>query len=539
MVAPVYATDLTTQSDADSAAGWTRIGTGNPISDTTFAIQGTQAIERTLNSGTSGAVHDNGSAIDLTGGNHIWVWAIMPAPGVADTLANGGVGISIGDGSANYVLFHVEGAETYKDSGRTGQCYPVSFVNTANVTAPYRSLVGSPTAAPNFAGAECTVSGKAKFAIDAVRVGTGGYTVDGEVADPATWSGFSTENSTSANTWGILIDLEGSLLLQGTFAIGRNSAGTAAACYFEEDNIDVKAVDTVHSSAGFTEIIVDHASTTWKQKNFNFKALGTNNRGKITVNSANPTVDLTGGTFEGIGLSVWRSNTTLTRRTFLKCDKVELIGAGSFDSCILEESDATIALAIEDLAYLTGGTFISAGTGHAVDLGTVASTVSMDWAADDSGYAATDGSTGNETILVSVNTGITLTINVATGASTPTIKNDGVGTVSVLVAPVTVGVTITDTDDVAIENARVEISATETVGTVTSGDVLLTGLTNASGILEDTSFTYESAFDPTGLDISIKARQGSVSPYKVPSTTTGTIVAGTGFSSVIALQPDE
>jgi hypothetical protein len=56
----------------------------------------------------------------------------------------------------------------------------------------------------------------------------------------------------------------------------------------------------------------------------------------------------------------------------------------------------------------------------------------MTWDNTESGYAATNGSTGNETILVSVDSGQTLTINVAATGSTPTYKNDGSGTVSVV-----------------------------------------------------------------------------------------------------------
>lgn len=131
----------------------------------------------------------------------------------------------------------------------------------------------------------------------------------------------------------------------------------------------------------------------------------------------------------------------------------------------------------------------------------------------------------------------TVTINISNGGTVPGVTETGAGAV-VVNNNVTILVTVTDDGGTPIENARVEVSATETVGTITTGDVLLTGLTNASGIITTTTFNYESAFNPSGLDISIKARQGSVSPFKVPATVTGTITTA-GYTTTIPLQPDE
>lgn len=131
----------------------------------------------------------------------------------------------------------------------------------------------------------------------------------------------------------------------------------------------------------------------------------------------------------------------------------------------------------------------------------------------------------------------TVTINVSNGGTVPTVTETGAGSV-VVNNNVTVRTTVTDTDGAAIQNARVRITATETVGTITTGDVILTGLTNASGVLETTTFNYEAAFDPSGLDISISVRQGTTSPYKKPFTGTGTITSA-GYTTTVALIADE
>lgn len=130
----------------------------------------------------------------------------------------------------------------------------------------------------------------------------------------------------------------------------------------------------------------------------------------------------------------------------------------------------------------------------------------------------------------------TVTINVSNGGTVPTVTETGAGSV-VVNNNVTVSVKVTDVSGSNIQNARVRVTATETAGTITSGDVILTGLTNASGIVETTTFNYEAAFG-SGLDIAVRCRQGSSSPYKKGSDTTGTI-ASSGFSTTIALLDDE
>ena len=131
----------------------------------------------------------------------------------------------------------------------------------------------------------------------------------------------------------------------------------------------------------------------------------------------------------------------------------------------------------------------------------------------------------------------TVTINVSNGGTVPTVTETGAGTV-VINNNKTISVTVTNTSGTPISGARVEVTATETVGTITSGDVLLTGTTNGSGVIETTTFNYESAFEPSGLDIKIKTRSASGSPYYKPDTRTG-VITNSGFTSTVALILDE
>lgn len=149
---------------------------------------------------------------------------------------------------------------------------------------------------------------------------------------------------------------------------------------------------------------------------------------------------------------------TFNKANFTNCN-VTQNGSG-LDECQLLDSPV-ISQAPNDI---TSCSFTSTGNGHAVDLGTIAVTQTIQWSSQTAGYAGTDGNTGNETIVVSVNTGITLTINVASGASTPTIKNDGVGTVNVVAGAVTVQVTSSDANGNIVGSANVMIRASNGTG---------------------------------------------------------------------------
>ena len=110
----------------------------------------------------------------------------------------------------------------------------------------------------------------------------------------------------------------------------------------------------------------------------------------------------------------------------------------------------------------------------------------MNWSATDSGYAAIDGATGNETILVNVASAQTLTINVAAGASTPTVNNVGAGTVAVVAGQVTLTLTGlqintevriyaagTETELAGVENSGTSFGYTYTFAASTFVDIVI------------------------------------------------------------------
>lgn len=119
----------------------------------------------------------------------------------------------------------------------------------------------------------------------------------------------------------------------------------------------------------------------------------------------------------------------------------------------------------------------------------------------------------------------------------PSVLNTGGGSTTTITNNQTVKVTVTDSSETAIVGARVRITATETVGTITTGDVILEGTSGIGGILQTTTFNYEEAFEPSGLSIQNKVRSASGAPFYKASTTTGIITIG-GFDVIVQLQDD-
>lgn len=539
MAAPSYTEDLTDVTLAESLTGWSAYGGGasglalNPDS----SMQGTNGIGKSISAADKGQYFDNGSGITLPANAHVYVWLFCTTPGLTATVASKGTSILIGTTSANYCQYHVDGNDTYGAAGRVGKCYPINYaVRTTNGSSPYRTATGTPGANPQIFGGGLNTTASAKgenCVIDAIRYGTGAYLTAGELIaagdgsdNPCTFAGFQAQNDAIANRWGILTLVAGSYELQGTFAIGRNNAGTATLCRFRDSDRNIVVANTIHTASTFNQFIIDHASTRCEWTNISITALGTTAPCQINVNANNPTFIVNGGTWTGIGTITFQSNTTVSDTTIRQTGQVTQNGA-TISGVVFDRNTASAALVANDMSVVTNNTFISDGTGYAVDLGTISSSASISWSHIATGYAATNGSTGNEVILVNVASGQTLTINVAAGATTPTYHNTGAGSVNVISGAVTVRVRCVTTTGTPIQNVRVRL--TKTVG----GAVVLSGLTNASGIIEDAAYVYSSDEAVEGW-----ARKSTSSPLYQQAILTGTITS-TGLIITAVMISDE
>jgi hypothetical protein len=100
-----------------------------------------------------------------------------------------------------------------------------------------------------------------------------------------------------------------------------------------------------------------------------------------------------------------------------------------------------------------------------------------------------------------------------------------------IVYPLTV--TVVDSALNPIEGARVRVTASATASGYTIGDVILTGLTNASGVL---TTDIESSED---IPVSIRARKSTTPPLFKSSDVPNTFINGTGLVTTLVLVSDE
>jgi len=523
-----YATDLT-DLYTDNEGTWTLISSGgggqNATTDpeTDDYIQGNNCISRNPWSSSIRGIVNTIGATTVATGDAVYIWTKADVAQALAAKASGGIQCLIGNSTTALECYYVSGSD---DPFGGWKCYAIDPDLTGD------TQIGSPDGTTSVFGVRWNVpsSGPSKgfpFKIDAIRHGrflsVTGNTPDGTFQGAADFQGNLTRQ------WGQFQEVNGTFLMQGGFQIGT----TATACTFSDSNRTIFIANTEYVQSGFNRLEFRNASTSATLENITMAALGTTSRGDVEVFN-NATVALTGCTFTDMGTFDFDSNTDATDCTFRRTDTITVNG-GLLTGCLISNNRATSAVVVSDLAELDDCSFVSDGTGHAVNLGTIAATDTMNWNNNDSGYAATDGSTGNETILVSVASGQTLTINVGSGYSTPTVYNTGVGSVSVVSGQVTTTVTVRDIDDNSvIENARVYVVA-DTGGPLSEGTVIIDkDLTNASGQASDTrSFASNQPVVGTVR----KASPGDTL-YK-PASFVGTINNASGLSVTVQMIKDE
>lgn len=537
MAAPTYDTDLSSANggqitDAETTTGWSAYGGGASGLDNNadIAMQGGFCVGKQITNADKG-VYFTGSAT-LAAGDHIFAWLFCGTPSLTDTKQNKGASILVGSSSNAYCQYHVEGNDTYGASGRVAKCYAVDYTNrTTNTSPPYRTATGNPAASPTVFGGGLVTTASVKgfnLGVDAIRFGTGGYITNGELIsegdasdNPATFAGFQGYNDNISNRFGLLTRVGGSYEMQGTFAIGRNAAGTATRCVFSDSDRNIAIVDTEHCASSFNQIIVDHASTYCGWNNISLTALGTTSRGNI--NLLNGTFEAIGGTWTGIGtITVNGATASFSGVTFRQTDTftrdTAVVFECLFDRCSTVVVDADI---VDTMNTFSGSTFVGNGTtsaGHAIDFGTLTASRTVVWKNtldnganqsvwEGSTQAATAGpqTNANAAITVNVPSGSTLTISVEAGATIPTVQNTGTGSVAITANEVTLTITVVDIDTgLPIEGAMVYV--TNAAQTATYIDKIET---NASG---QVSFTGSLGSAQT-LAGRVRAASPDVKPY--------------------------
>jgi len=433
MAAPAYGTDLQTVSLCEATTGWSemtgRTSGGAATQEDRAYIQQSYCVSQSTGAATGATVglqFDFGSNISWTTGFIASVWLYWQAPKAIATWANGGIRFGIGSAAGAVKLWNAVGS----DYGRN----PYGGFSNIAVDPTYTAdeTIGSPGAgayrifcsAPNLLQA---VSKGNPHCVDALRYGRAKLEVTlGDVANGyGTFAGMATANDADSARWGIFQYQFGSYLFKGLLSFGTD----ATAVDFRDENRVIFIDDTPRTYADFNRLEVRHASSRVDWTSVSFAPLGTLSKGRFQMH-ANADVNIAKCTFTDMDSFIFQSNATVDDSTWRRCGLVTNAGA-AFNRCLFDKASGTIAVTTTELDKLNACSFISDGTGHAVELTSI-SDGEMVWNCPATGYAASDGSSGNEVIYINCTSSANLAITVAGSASTPTIRKAAgyTGTVS-------------------------------------------------------------------------------------------------------------
>lgn len=411
MTAPSYGTDLTAIDEAQgtasakwaepTATGWTGGGTPAQDSDYPYIQTGSGSYHSVLQAqtktGVAALLVDAGaSGITIPTDGAFLVWQLCYTSTLLDSLASGGLRTMIGSGLSDFYYWYVGG----NDSGRMPYGGWQNFAANPTVTTG-RYTQGSPTGTVRYLG--CAISLSAGVSkgypqiVDVARYGRcEARFISGESGNPATFAGFAAANDGTTARWGLISVAPGGYTWKGLMTIGYGGS----ACYFSSSNTMVLVEDQKAVTANFNKIEVRNSST-FNLTNVNIQALGTTSKGRYETISGTATLD--GCNFIDMDTFVFGSNDSITGCAFRRCGQVTQGGA-SFEGDLFFASTGTAALVVSSIASVTDCEFTSAGTGYAIQgFGTAGSydisTLTF------SGYAASDGSTGNEAIYVTCTSG--------------------------------------------------------------------------------------------------------------------------------------
>lgn len=447
MVAPVYSSDLPPIT-ADTAKGtvircdstsalpttgclgsltWSEpanaIAGGVPAIDSDYFILGVATSDKTFNAtGLGGLGVTTGSAASLPTDGAFLFWNMFLAPNAVNTKANGGIQCIVGSSSSAYYKYYIDGDDTRLYGG--WECNPVNPVVTASATE------GSPTSTRQYFGmiynVDNAVSKGNPAALGALRFGRCYIkALNGESANYATFAGVGTFNdyNDGTNGWnrlGLFQYNNGSYQWQGLLQLG--DASTVVD--FRDSNRNIVVANTEFVTANFNTIEVLNASSRVDWTGISIQALGTVSKGRLLITD-NADINFDNCTFTDMDAFTFQALSTVLNSTFRRCGLVT-VGGGVFTNCKFDSPTGAIGVTASspaNAALITNSTFTSDGTGHGLEItGTAVASMTLTnntW----TGYAASDGSTGNEAVYVNIASG---TMNlVISGGTTPSVRTAG------------------------------------------------------------------------------------------------------------------
>ena len=526
------------------------------------------------------------SPIDMSGG-HLRVPMMTILKPNLKTKALGGIQLIVYDGT-NTATFDVSGGDTYTGGWEVLVCDPYGVPNSGTQIS---GTVNSITM--NF---KINVAAKNIITtwFDWISYGTGIKAYGGTNGDEITFSHIDTQDV----YYLINEKIKGVYRLSGKLQLGDDD-GTND-CYFKDSGQIIIFEDLeVNSSLYELKVIGNSTGTTIIDLSGNFITSVADNYVITMTDATNVTsVTLDGKIIQKAGDFFGSSVVSGDGTVFDQCGMLEP-NASTLTNFTVKNGTESADLKFPTTNNLSNASFISSGTGHAILLENTGEITFDNFSF--TGYASSDGDTGNECIYN--NSGGEVTINV-TGGDTPTVMNGSGASTILVVNPVTTKVTVKDlSTGLVIENARVlvavdngdnypyqdsvSITGSGTTATVShtahgmeTGDkIIISGVTNddvyngvfsityvgvdsytyttdtiteatASGTITATFAIIHTLSNASGIasdtrtwdydqDVTGWVRKSTSQPYYQQGSITGTIDKSTGFSITVQMIGDE
>ena len=451
-------------NSADSATGF---ATGGISGDDDF-VEGTGALgvkasntTATLSTTSLGATAPYDFSVGGgEEGYHLIGWFNTKTP----ISATGGLRFFMGTNTTNYCHWYVDPTVFYKGGFITKV---INVAGTADVANGTYSTGGNPaqlTAVANIGMVfDTTTSIMGSFnniQIDQFTIGLGARVDAGTGGSPNTWEIVRAADEDTA-FWGWWSSTQGAVIGKGKLYIGPET-GTATSVFNDEAFSVIFADEIV--ATGFYEILTRGTNTDvdWALASI-ASANATNARWSLTVDSTTNTFNDVNGVWSGSDVLTLSANTTLTGTTFIDGTSIVQTSA-TLDGITVLDANVTASNAYitsNNPALISDSTF-TYNAGHAIEI-TTAGTYSFSGNIFNS-YLGTTGtnltpSSGDNGAAILNSSGGLVTLNIAGGGDSPSIRNTAVSTTQVN-NNVTVTVTVQDTATDPIQNAVVAIYRT-------------------------------------------------------------------------------
>lgn len=541
-------------NSSDSNTGWGNYNTGGgaPASEAANAYQqdtpgsAVGAVGKKVNSTTPGSrigVDYLGSAVDYSG-NNLWFCKVYVSDSF-DLNTTWGVEVAMGSGNgSDFYQYNLAGSGANNDQYLTYPSQGGYILTAISPKAPASNFAeavsGTPinTAIIWYAVGATFIGGFAKsenVAMDAIDYGEGLIVTRGDGAGPvASFIDFlDFDQNTKSNRYGVVSGSANSMQARGKLVVGDSNSlvptvfvsGNTIVTFLDgyvargQQGVEVFLNDALDDITITNTIIGAGREYGISDTRPDFKVFGTagvfrsssnlRNHGEITYTSA---CDIDGADIECKILI----NAGEIKNTIIRTDSYNGPALNAATNTLPAEFGPT---RIHDCEFIQSGTFhaMRFSAGNTYNLTNITFT----------NYGA-NGTTTSAIQILSTTGTVTINVN---GGNTPTYTSSGATVVINNTKTVRVSVFDVETN-LPVVGARVLLEA-GAGGDLTLGTDILSGVTDANGIIEDTGFSYTNNQAVTG-----RVRKATTGTLYKQSIISGTITSN-GFDVNIFMIGDE